>query len=46
MIVGPGTEGVRIEHCRISGCGMHGIRYDDAAPTVVSNAIFSHAISG
>jgi nitrous oxidase accessory protein NosD len=46
LFVGSGTEGVRIERCRISGCGMHGIRYDDAAPTVVSNAIFSHAISG
>jgi carboxyl-terminal processing protease len=46
LIVGSGTEGVRIEHCRVSGCGMHGIRYDDAAPTVVSNLVFGNAISG
>ena len=46
LIVGPGTKGVRIERCRISGSAMHGIRYDDTAPTIVSNLVFGHAISG
>jgi C-terminal processing protease CtpA/Prc len=37
---------VRIERCRIFGSAMHGIRYDDTAPTFVSNLVFSNAISG
>ena len=44
--IGPGKDDARIERCRISGCGFHGIRYDDASPIIVSNVISGHAISG
>ena len=35
-----------IERCRISGSAWHGIRYDDASPTIRGNTIFGHARFG
>lgn len=37
---------VSIRGCRISGAAWHGIRYDDASPTIADNLIFSNARSG
>ncbi len=42
----PGNDQVRIERCRISGAAWHGIRYDDASPTLENNLIFGNARSG
>jgi len=42
----PDNDQVRIERCRISGAAWHGIRYDDASPTIENNLIFGSARSG
>jgi hypothetical protein len=39
QIKGPGE--VVVENCRISGAEFHGIRYDDASPTLMGNAFFN-----
>jgi len=41
-----GSDDVRVEGCRISGAAWHGIRYDDASPVIIDNAIFGNARSG
>jgi parallel beta-helix repeat protein len=40
------TEDATIERCRISGAAWHGIRYDDASPTIRGNRIFANARCG
>ena len=35
-----------VERCRISGTAWHGVRYDDASPTLTANHIFNNARSG
>ncbi len=37
---------ITIDGCRISGSAWHGIRYDDASPTITNNIIFGNAKSG
>jgi beta-lactamase regulating signal transducer with metallopeptidase domain len=44
--IGAGDRDVLIERCRISGASWHGIRYDDAAPTLKENVIFENVRSG
>jgi hypothetical protein len=39
-------QDVVIERCRISGAAWHGIRYDDASPTITDNCIFGNARCG
>lgn len=46
IAIGPGNESTTIRGCRISGSAWHGIRYDDAAPTIENNRIFGNARSG
>jgi len=46
MTIGAGQNNVKVEHCRVSGAAWHGIRYDDAAPTIAGNLIFANARSG
>ncbi len=36
------SDNVMIKRCRISGAGYHGIRYDDASPTIEDNWIFDN----
>ncbi len=43
--IGSGCDSTVIERCRISGTAWHGIRYDDASPSITGNAIFAHARS-
>lgn len=45
IVLGPGTDGT-ITHCRLWGTGWHGIRYDNASPTIKDNRIFNVARSG
>jgi carboxyl-terminal processing protease len=35
-----------VERCRISGTAWHGVRFDDASPTLTANHIFANARSG
>ena len=42
ITVGPGNDSTRIERCRISGSEWHGIRYDDAGPTIAGNVFFDN----
>lgn len=44
--IGAGNDQVQIERCRVSGAAWHGIRYDDASPTIQNNLIFGNARSG
>jgi tRNA A-37 threonylcarbamoyl transferase component Bud32 len=46
VVIGRGQSDVTIERCRVSGAAWHGIRYDDASPTIVGNLIFGNARSG
>jgi len=46
VYLGSGCDSTLIEHCRISGTAWHGIRYDNASPTIIDNVIFAHARSG
>jgi len=46
IVLGLGCDTSVIEGNRISGSAWHGIRYDDASPTITGNAIFSNARSG
>ncbi|MEO8351334.1 MAG: right-handed parallel beta-helix repeat-containing protein [Chthoniobacteraceae bacterium] len=46
IAIGAGCDSTVVERCRISGTAWHGIRYDNASPTVTGNAIFSHARFG
>jgi parallel beta-helix repeat protein len=39
-------EQASIDRCRISGSAWHGIRYDDASPTITHSRIFNNARSG
>lgn len=39
-------EGSTVEKCWISGSAWHGIRYDNASPTIAGNRIFGNARSG
>jgi parallel beta-helix repeat protein len=45
ILVGRGHDAT-IERCRISGTAWHGIRYDDASPTITGNHVFANARSG
>jgi parallel beta-helix repeat protein len=42
IAIGGGNRAVTIGQCRISGSSWHGIRYDDASPTVRGNLIFGN----
>ncbi len=44
--IGRGCDDTVIERCRISGTAWHGIRYDDASPTITGNTIFGNARMG
>ena len=44
--IGAENDQVRIERCRISGAAWHGVRYDDASPTIENNLILGNARSG
>ena len=44
--LGPGTDRSTVQRCRISGAAWHGIRCDDASPTVAGNLIFGNARCG
>jgi beta-lactamase regulating signal transducer with metallopeptidase domain len=46
VAIGPGCDSTVVEHCRISGTAWHGIRYDNASPTITGNVIFQNARSG
>ncbi len=46
VTLGPGCDNSVIEHNRISGSAWHGIRYDNASPTITGNIIFGNARSG
>jgi serine/threonine protein kinase/protocatechuate 3,4-dioxygenase beta subunit len=46
LVIRPGHNDVRVERCRVSGTAWHGIRYDDASPTIQSNLIFGTARCG
>jgi parallel beta-helix repeat protein len=46
VAIGPGCDSTVVERCRISGTAWHGIRYDDASPTIIGNVIFQNARSG
>ena len=46
IVIGRGQSEVRVESCRISGAAWHGIRYDDASPTIADSLIFGNARSG
>jgi parallel beta-helix repeat protein len=43
--IGPDAQAT-IQRCRISGAAWHGIRYDDASPTITNNRIFGNARCG
>lgn len=45
IVIGPGTD-VTVEGCRIWGTAWHGIRYDDASPTIRHNRFFNSARFG
>ena len=46
VAIGRGCDSTVIENCRISGTAWHGIRYDDASPTITGNVISGNARSG
>lgn len=46
IAIGAGCDSTIIERCRISGTAWHGIRYDNASPTITGNLLFQHARSG
>ena len=46
IVIGRGQSDVTVQRCRISGAAWHGIRYDDASPTIADNLIFANARSG
>jgi len=46
IVLGRGQSNVSIQRCRISGAAWHGIRYDDASPSIADNLIFANARSG
>jgi len=46
IMIGRGAADVRIERCRVSGAAWHGIRYDDASPTIADSLIFANARCG
>jgi parallel beta-helix repeat protein len=45
VVFGRGTTG-EVERCRLYGAQWHGVRYDDASPTIRGNAIFDNRRSG
>jgi hypothetical protein len=45
VIIAPGQQAT-VQRCRISGAAWHGIRYDDASPTIEGNRIFANARCG
>jgi hypothetical protein len=46
ITIGPGCDSTVVRGCRISGSSWHGIRYDNASPTIVGNLIFANVRSG
>lgn len=44
--IGPGCDSTVVKRCRISGAAWHGIRYDDASPTIDNSLIFANARCG
>ena len=46
VVLGAGCDSTLIERSRISGSAWHGIRYDDASPTITGCTIFAEARSG
>jgi beta-lactamase regulating signal transducer with metallopeptidase domain/nitrous oxidase accessory protein NosD len=46
IALGEGCDSSIIERCRISGAAWHGIRYDNASPTITGNFIDRHARVG
>ena len=46
IVIGRGQNDVTVQRCRISGAAWHGIRYDDASPTIADNLIFANARCG
>lgn len=46
IVIRPGNDSTLIQRCRISGAAWHGIRYDDASPTIVGNLVFGNARCG
>ncbi len=46
IAIAPGCDDVVVEQCRISLSARHGVRYDDASPTVRRNLIAAHEGAG
>ncbi len=46
ITIGPGCDSTVVRSCRISGSSWHGIRYDNASPTIIDNLIFANARCG
>jgi len=42
----PGNDDTLVEGCRISGSAWHGIRYDDASPSISGNLLFENERTG
>ncbi len=46
ITIGRGLDRVTIQGCRISGAAWHGVRYEDASPTIADSLIFANARCG
>lgn len=46
IVIGRGSDDTAVQHCLVSGSAWHGIRYDNASPTVTGSLIFKNARSG
>ncbi|MHC4693518.1 MAG: right-handed parallel beta-helix repeat-containing protein [Planctomycetota bacterium] len=46
ITIGPGCDSTVVRGCRISGSSWHGIRYDNASPTIIGNLIFANVRCG
>jgi nitrous oxidase accessory protein NosD len=46
IVIRPGCNSTDVKRCRVSGSAWHGIRYDDASPTIAGNLIFGNARLG
>jgi len=46
ITIGPGCDSTVVRGCRISGSSWHGIRYDNASPTIIGNLIFANVHYG
>ena len=46
ITIGAGCDSTVVRGCRISGSSWHGIRYDNASPSIVGNLIFANVRCG